>query len=159
MEHNRPNLTPKEFFEYISTPLNKDYITMTYKVHNIISEKTELYYEVVLSLFDIVFDTYLGREIIDTEKKMEEHFNWCWEENLKNFRKEGINFTDVEELHDYFNQFALESFYQDKNKVVKAVQTKIKWFWRKCFDYEGQRTRSELDILVEVYQIFEKSLI
>ena len=121
-------------------------------------EKTDLYYEVVLSLFDILFDTYLGREVINTEKKMIEHFKWCWETNLKNFRKEGININDNDEVFDYFAQFALESFYQEKNKKLNSIQTKIKWFWGKCFEYEGDRTRSELDILVEVYKIFEKSL-
>ena len=158
MEEKRPNLTPREFFEYVSAPVSQDFIDLTYKVHRIIPEKTELYYEFVLSLFDIVFDTYLGKDIINTEKKMVEHFKWCWEENLKNFRKEGININDTDELFDYFAQFVLESFYQERNKKMGSVQTKIKWFWSKCFDYDGTRTRSELDILVEVYQIFEKTL-
>ena len=55
-------------------------------------------------------------------------------------------------------QFALESFYSEKIKNKREVETKIKWFWGKCFDYSGNRTRSELDILVEVYKLFEKSL-
>ena len=82
MENNKPNLTPQEFFEYISIPLSQDYIDITYKAHNIIPEKTELYNEMVLSLFDIVFDTYLGREVINSEKKMKEHFIWCWDKNI-----------------------------------------------------------------------------
>jgi len=159
MENNKPNLTPQEFFEYISIPLSQDYIDITYKAHNIIPEKTELYNEMVLSLFDIVFDTYLGREVINSEKKMKEHFIWCWDKNIKNFRKEDIDFAKSEELRDYFTQFALESFYQESSKKINTLQTRIKWFWGKCFDYDGDRTRSELDILVEVYQIFEKSLI
>ena len=159
MEERRPNLTPKEFFEYVSVPVSQDLIDLTYKVHNIIPEKTDLYYELVISLFDIVFDTYLGKEIINTEKKMIEHFKWCWDKNLENFRRENIHIKNSEELYDYFEQFAIESFYQEKSKQLDSTQTKIKWFWGKCFEYEGIRTRSELDILVEVYKIFEKSLV
>ena len=53
MEEKRPNLTPREFFEYVSAPVSQDFIDLTYKVHRIIPEKTELYYEFVLSLFDL----------------------------------------------------------------------------------------------------------
>jgi len=159
MDKNKgPNLTPKEFFDYVSTPITEDLREISFKVHNIIPEKTELYHEILISLFDILFHTYLGKEIINTEKKSREHFEWCWKKNISNFNKEKIFFNEEKEILDYFTQFALESFYDEDLDKIEELQTKIKWFWSKCFDYGSTRTRSELDILVEVYKLFEKSL-
>tara|TARA_R100000908_G_scaffold59830_1_gene36640 strand:+ start:5552 stop:6034 length:483 start_codon:yes stop_codon:yes gene_type:complete len=159
MDKNKgPNLTPKEFFNYVSAPITDDFRDMSFKVHNIIPEKTELYHEILISLFDILFDTYLGEEIINTENKSREHFEWCWNKNKDNFKKEKIFFNEEEEILDYFTQFALESFYNEDFNKIGEIETKIRWFWNKCFDYSSTRTRSELDILVEVYKLFEKSL-
>ena len=127
MSDKREPINPRDFFKYVSTPMNDDHVKMTFKAYNILPEKIELYHEFVISLFDILFSTYLGPDHIDTDKKVKEHFKWTWEKNRDNF------------------------FHED-------IETKIRWFWRKCFSFEGTRTRSELDILLEVYQIFEKSL-
>ena len=149
-------LTPREFFEYVSTPVNDEFTKWFYRAHNITREKSELYNEYLLSFFDIVFNTYLGPEHINTKKKMEEHFEWCWEKNNNNFIKEGIEIKNSKEIVDYFREFVLESFYAPTKE--KNVETKIKWFWKKCFDFNSVRTKSELDILGEVYNIFEKAL-
>mgnify|MGYP003127898471 CR=1 FL=1 len=157
-ENTGPSLTPKEFFNYVSSPISEELRDVSFKVHNILPEKTELYYEVLMSLFDIIFTTYLGSELINTEKKSREHFEWCWNKNMTNFSQEKIFFNENKEILEYFTQFILESFYTEKIKNKKDIETKIRWFWSKCFDYSGTRTRSELDILVEVYKLFEKTL-
>jgi hypothetical protein len=156
MEQDNTGLTPREFFEYVSTPVSEDFTKMFYRAHNITLEKSDLYNEYLLSFFEIVFTTYLGHEHINTKKKMEEHFKWCWEKNNKNFNKEGIQIQNIKEVVDYFREFSLESFYTVKKE--KNIETKIKRVWEKCFEYHGVRTRSELDILGEVYNIFEKAL-
>tara|TARA_R110000744_G_scaffold315495_3_gene422359 strand:+ start:224 stop:703 length:480 start_codon:yes stop_codon:yes gene_type:complete len=158
MSDKREPINPRDFFKYVSTPMNDDHVKMTFKAYNIIPEKVELYHEFVISLFDILFSTYLGPEHIDTDKKVKEHFEWTWEKNRDNFFHEGINIKINKELKDYFLQFTIESYYNEIGKDKKDIETKIRWFWRKCFSFEGTRTRSELDILLEVYQIFEKSL-
>ena len=157
-ENKEPNLTPREFFTYISAPIPDELRDISFKVNRILPEKTELYHEILISLFDIVFNTYLGRELINTEKKSVEHFEWCWKKNISNFNKEKIFLKEDKEIMNYFTQFTLESFYNEKINKRHDIETKIKWFWGKCFDYSGCRTRSELDILVEVYKLFEKTL-
>jgi len=156
MERDNKGLSPREFFEYVSTPVNEEFIQWFYRTHNITLQKSELYNEYLLSFFDIVFTTYLGPEHINTKKQMEEHFHWSWEKNNNNFIKEGIEFRKSNEIIDYFREFSLESFYTIKKET--NVETKIKWFWKKCFTLHGERTKSELDILGEVYNIFEKAL-
>jgi|TARA_R110002020_G_scaffold143844_9_gene316532 hypothetical protein len=155
-QDNKGGLTPREFFEYVSTPVTEDFTKFFYRAHNITLEKSDLYNEYLLSFFEIVFSTYLGPEHINTKQKMEEHFKWCWEKNNNNFAKEGIEIKNSKEIIDYFREFALESYYSVQKE--SNVETKIKWFWKKCFDYHGARTRSELDILGEVYTIFEKAI-
>tara|TARA_R110000803_G_scaffold47825_4_gene99602 strand:- start:17829 stop:18302 length:474 start_codon:yes stop_codon:yes gene_type:complete len=151
-------LTPKEFFNYVTTPVDDEITKLYYKAHNITLEKTELYNQFILSLFDITFNTFLGDELINTREKMVEHFKWCWDKNQLNFEKEGVILKDTTELKDYFKEFMLESYYVLDKRPTHDVETKITWFWNKCFKYRGERTHSELDILGEVYNIFEKSL-
>ena len=134
MEQDNTGLTPREFFEYVSTPVSEDFTKMFYRAHNITLEKSDLYNEYLLSFFEIVFTTYLGHEHINTKKKMEEHFKWCWEKNNKNFNKEGIQIQNIKEVVDYFREFSLESFYTVKKE--KNIETKIKRFWEKCFELD-----------------------
>jgi len=157
-DKREPMINPRDFFKYVSTPLSDEHVKLAYKAYGIIPEKVELYYDFVFSLFDTVFHTYLGDDHINTEKKIKEHFMWSWEKNIDNFYKEGIEINSTKELEDYFLQFTIESYYNEPEKEKKNTEIKIKWFWGKCFSFEGTRTRSELDILLEVYQIFEKSL-
>ena len=64
-----------------------------YRAYSITTEKIELFYDLVDSLYRIVDQTYLGPDAIITEDEQRKHFTWCWDKVINNLSKEKINFN------------------------------------------------------------------
>lgn len=121
-------------------------------------EKCDLYLDFVLSLSDLIFDTYMGDKITKGDDRIQ-HFKWCWDRTVKNFEVEGIYFGDNQELYDYFSNFMVEVFYSADNKLTDINMThNISKLWKYIFNYRVVKTRSDVDTFIEVYKMFEKSL-
>ena len=94
-------MTMENFYNYISKHLEPDQVDIWFKINNIIPEKMELYYDFCHSLYLLIIETYLGDpEGVETKVQMDEeddrkHFNWCWKKNIENFKKEGVNITNL----------------------------------------------------------------
>lgn len=145
------------FLAYINNPLSKESIAIQYGANNIRFEKCELYSDFVQSLLRLAFDTYLGDDITSIEQQIK-HFKWCWDKNLSNFKDEGLAFNNPK-LYNYFLEFMLEVYYSsvDKNEYENADKILLK-LWYNIFDYGRVKTNSDMDTLIEIYNIFEKSL-
>ncbi len=144
-----------DFIEYISKPMNKEDITLMYRINNVIPERSHLYLDFAHSLFDTITKTYLGDEVM-SEKSIKEHFDWCWKNTLKCFEKEKISFHG-KELYNYFFTLFHESFYNELDKSDMNV-SKILEFWVDIFTYSNIKTLSELEAFIDLYKIFDKSL-
>ena len=143
-----------KLLNYINTPMSRDSIIVLYGTHNIKYEKCELYNDYVQSLTHLIFDTYMGDDITN-KNEQKNHFKWCWNKNIENFKTEGI-FIDNKELYLYFFSFMVDVFYQtskkdDDNKVKKNIQS----LWDYLFDFHNKKSKSDMDTLIEVYQLFE----
>jgi hypothetical protein len=147
----------KNFLGYIKTPMTKEDMILLYRNNNIIMEKCELFSDFSISLLLTVFDTYMGDDVTILENQVK-HFNWCWEKTVSKFIEEGLDFnSDI--LYDYFLQFSLEVFYTTPNKKeIQNLEEKIVKLWFDIFDYHKDKTNSDIDALIEIYIIFEKSL-
>ena len=147
----------QNFLDYINRPISKESIAILYSTNNIIFEKCELYSDYVQSLLRLVFDTYLGDDITSVEQQIK-HFKWCWEKNLSNFKNEGINLGSSK-LYNYFLEFLLEVYYTsiDKNDNNELDKNLLK-LWKNIFNFNSAKTQSDIDTLIEIYLIFEKSL-
>ncbi len=85
-----------KFFEWLTKPMSDDDITSWYLANNIIPELTELFRDFCLSFLLIMRETYLGDDeeeqtetkIGMTEFQNREHFRWCWNKTIENFKKE-----------------------------------------------------------------------
>ena len=81
----------ENFFNYISSPLNYEEVDIWFRSNNIVFEKMELFCDFTISLTIIINDTYLGGknagevQVEMTDEDNLNHFNWCWNENIKNF--------------------------------------------------------------------------
>lgn len=146
-----------EFLSYIGTPLSENSISVLYSANNINFERCELFSDYVQSLLYIIFDTYLGDDITEDSDKIK-HFEWCWNENIKNFKKEGITFSNKDESFDYFKEFMIEVFYNIELKEENRVKVIIKGLWGSIFSYTGTKTSSDMDNFIELYKILENSL-
>lgn len=145
-----------EFIQYITKELTMEEMTLLYKANNINYDKCNLYYDFIMTLNRKINNTFLGDDVINNEDDIKSHYEWCFDHNIKNFSKEGILFMEIGLLKEYFFNFYMELFYNTSNK--KDVIEKLDKFPNMSFKYYRLKTRSDMDVLLELYRIFEKSL-
>jgi hypothetical protein len=152
----------ENFINWISKPLNPEDITLWFNVNNIIVEKLDLFFDFTASLTFLINETYLGgfdvkteTTIILSDDEKNKHFEWCWGKVIENFEKEKINFNSDGEHKEYFYNFFIEAFYTQKNDVVR---NSIDIFYKNIFNISSQYTKSDLDMLTELYKKLDKNL-
>ena len=155
MERRRP-LTPNEFIKYVAKPIDPKEMDLWVKSNNICIEKTQLFFDYLCSLYNIMTDTYLGSDSIVTKEDVKGHFSWCWEKNIENFNKENITFKSEGEHKKYLWTFFEFSFYEDNGD--KNLE-KIDFYLNRLFKLYVEKTKSELDILKDLYSLLDRSLI
>jgi hypothetical protein len=80
----------EEKHDSLSIEKYREQLDIWYKGNNIIREKSELYYDFISSLINLIDETYLGSDIISTQEDMINHFMWCFQKVASNFEKERI---------------------------------------------------------------------
>lgn len=145
-----------EFIKYITTPLMTEEMHLLYKANNIKYDKCELYYDFIVTLNKLVVETFLGDDVINSEEDIKNHFNWCVEKIFTNFKNENIIFDSMDDIKSYFYNFYVELFYNVNNK--NEVLDKLNKLPTLSFSYSRMKTRSDMDVLLELYHLFEKSL-
>ena len=147
------NNKQRNLLAYINTPMSKESIMMMYDAHNVRFEKCELYNDFVQSLLRLAFDTYMGDEVTDVDQQTN-HFDWCWKKVIDNFSKEGITFKLLGEHRDYLKEFMDDVFYNQENeKIIENLSD----FFKALFDEDTSFTKSDLNMITEIYKLFEKS--
>ena len=150
----------ENFFNWMTKPVPKEEILIWFNVHNMIYEKIELFGDFFKSLNNLILETYMGNEdretrIILTTEDMDSHFNWCWYKTIDNFQKENISIKREGEHKNYFREFFFNSFYKpDQNGIKEEIPN----FLDTVFDAYGPLTKSDLDILTELYKLMENNL-
>ena len=135
-------------------PLSYEQMNLLYKANDIKFDKCSLYYDFIKSLNKILIDTYLGNEYINSERQTKEHYLWCFNKVIENFKKEKIVFDNTEKLKEYFFYFYEELFYKDVNKSLDKLDKLAEL----SFNFARLKSRSDMDILIELYKMFDKSL-
>ena len=135
----------------------KEYeILKKFKSHNILRERVDLYKDFSINLLYKIYDTYLGIEYIKTRKDVIGHYNWCYGEILNQFYDQEIDFYGNDELYDYFLKYYVDQFYVQKNQPAISFHKKI---WNEIFDHKKtNKSKSEFEVLIELYLIFDISL-
>ena len=143
------------YLEFITSENYKHQIDIWYKAYNISREKTQLFYDFISALYELIETTYLGKDVINTEEDQKNHFIWCWDKTIENFNKEKIYFKERGNHFNYFWNFFLEAFYfiQLDNQSLKILE-----YFYKLFDFKHKKSRSELDMLTEIYKLLEQNL-
>ncbi len=143
------------YLEFIFSESYKNQIDVWYRAYNISREKTELFHDFLISLHELIESTYLGPDVIETEQDQIGHFNWCWNKIIDNFSKERIFFKETGSHKDYFSNFYIEAFYIPN---THDGNLKILEYLNKLFDFKHKKSRSELDMLTEVYKMLDQNL-
>ena len=150
----------ENFFNWMSKTIPDKEVTVWFNVHNMNYEKIELFGDIFKSLNQTIVDTYMGESdgetrISLTQEDKENHFEWCWNTVIKNFKKEEVSIKTNGEHKEYFKQFFLDSFY---NQSQENVRISIPEFLNDVFDVDKPFSKSDLDILTELYKLIEKNM-
>lgn len=143
------------YLEFITSENYKQQIDVWFRAYNISREKTELFYDFVISLHDLIKETYLGDDVMDNETDQKSHFTWCWDKVIDNFSQEKIYFKERGSAYEYFWNFFLEAFYYTQ---IDGNVMRIKEYFYILFHFEQRKTRSELDMLNEIYKLLDQNL-
>jgi hypothetical protein len=153
----------ENFFNWMSKPIPNDELTIWFNVHNMNVEKIELYGDIFKSLNHVIIDTYMGdtnksneTKISLTQEDKDLHFMWCWNKVVEEFRKENIKIKEDGEHKEYFKSFFMDTFYNHSDKNIKDA---IPNFLIEIFDLDKPFSKSDLDILTELYKLLEKSIV
>jgi hypothetical protein len=143
-----------QFMNYIIDPLTTEQMKLLYRVNNIKYEKCNLFYDFIKSLNKLIVETYLGEDYISTNKDIIGHYSWCFKKNIENFKLENIIFKNNIKLKEYFKYFYEEIFYKDMDRNLEKIDNLPEL----SFNYYRLKSMSDMDIMVELYSVFEKSL-
>jgi hypothetical protein len=144
-------------------PVSSEDVEIWFNMNNMIPEKRELFRDFTFSLYKLIESTYLGNEwdevnettVTLSQEEKQRHFDWCWVKTIDNFKKENIGFNQKGEHREYFNQFFMDLFY---NAEKKEIVTNIEKFFIELFDVKKSFTKSDLDMITDVYKRLNKNL-
>jgi hypothetical protein len=153
----------ENFYSWMIKPVNPEDVEIWFNMNNIIPEKRELFRDFTFSLYKLIESTYLGNEwdevnettVSLSQEEKERHFDWCWVKTIDNFKKENIGFNQKGEHREYFHQFFMDLFY---NAEKKEIVTNIEKFFVDLFDVKKSFTKSDLDMITDVYKRLNKNL-
>ena len=153
----------ENFFNWIAKPLPNDEVVTWFNVHNMIYEKIELYGDIFKSLNYVITDTYMGdsngdspeTKIVMSPEDKQSHFDWCWGKMVENFHKENITITIDGEHKDYLKSFYMDTFYHQTQKNVKDS---VPVFLNDIFNMSKPFSKSDLDMITEIYKMMEKNV-
>lgn len=143
------------YLEFIASENNRNQVEIWYKAYNITREKVELFHDFISGLYDLIESTYLGSDALSEDTDQRGHFDWCWTKTINNFTKENINFKETGPHYQYFWLFFHEAFYQNE---LDGKQNRIREYFHKLFSFNYKKTRSELDMLTELYKTMESNI-
>jgi hypothetical protein len=150
----------ENFFNWLTKPIPNEEVIIWFNINNMSYEKIELYGDISKSLTAIVMDTYLGNNISETKINLSDednksHFNWCWNKLVQDFKKENIDISPTGEHKDYFESFFMDIFY---NQTKESIKSSINTFLNEIFDTEMVFSKSDLDLLTDLYKLMEKNV-
>jgi hypothetical protein len=137
-----------------NTDKYKTQIDIWYKVYDIHHEKIELFYDFLSSFYNLLDETFLGEDVLYKDTDQLNHFNWCWDKTIDNFSKERILFKERGIHYEYFWIFFKEAYYYTK---MESKEPLIREYFYKLFDFKHKKTRSELDLLTEIYKLLNQN--
>jgi hypothetical protein len=153
----------ENFFNWMAKPVPTDEVIIWFNVHNMIYERMELYGDIFKSLNHTIVDTYMGEpqgnssetKISLSQEDKDLHFEWCWKHVVENFNKENIRIKLDGDHKNYFKSFYMDTFY---NQSERSIKESIPVFLQEIFDVSTPFSKSDLDMITEMYKLMEKNI-
>jgi hypothetical protein len=151
------------FYSWMIKPVGREDVEVWFNMNNMIPEKRELFADFTFSLYNLIKDTYLGDEfddnsetkVIMSKEEKQSHFEWCWGKTIENFNKENIKFNPKGEHKEYYENFFRDLFYFAEKKEI-AVNIPV--FFKELFNEYRTYTKSDLEMITDIYKRLDKNL-
>lgn len=125
----------------------------------IVKDRVEIYKDFALNLLYYINYYYIDRESLNEDQDIRNHYVWCFNKVCDEFLKEGIDFRKNDELKEYFYAYYYHQFYRVKGNVNQDTSLEYyERFWKSIFEIDKQKNKNIINILVEIYNIYDKSI-
>jgi hypothetical protein len=121
----------------------------------IIKDRVEIYKDFAINLLYYIYNFYIDKETLSADDDIRNHYNWCFKKVCDEFKLEGLDFNDNNELKEYFYAYYYHQFYKVKNSCSLEYYEK---FWKNIFEIDKQKNKNIINILIEIYNIYDKSI-
>jgi hypothetical protein len=130
------------------------------KRYQIIKDRVEIYKDFTLNLLYYIQKYYLDKECLSKDEDIYNHFSWCFKKVCNEFLLEEIDFTKNENLKQYFYHYYYHQFYKiDKENINQNTSLEYyERFWEGIFKISNDKNKNVLNILVEIYNIYDSSI-
>jgi hypothetical protein len=130
------------------------------KRYQIIKDRVEIYKDFTLNLLYYIHKYYLDKESLSKDEDIYNHYSWCFRKVCNEFLLEEIDFTKNEDLKQYFYKYYYNQFYKiDKENINQNTSLEYyERFWEGIFKISNDKNKNILNILVEIYNIYDKSI-
>jgi hypothetical protein len=153
----------ENFYSWMIKPVSHDDVEIWFNMNNMVVEKRQLFADFTFSLYNLIKETYLGNDWDDqtettvslNQEEKEKHFDWCWTKTIDNFKKENIVFGYKGEHREYYQQFFMDLFYLAEKKEIAL---NIEKFFIELFNENKAYTKSDLDMITDIYKRLNKNL-
>jgi len=127
------------------------------KKFGIVRDRVEIYRDFALNLLYYIHNYYLDSNTLSKDQDIYNHFKWCFKKVCEEFLEEGLDFTQNKELQEYYYAYYYHQFY----KVTGNQDTTLNYFekfWKQIFEIDKQKNKNLINILIEIYNIYDKSI-
>jgi hypothetical protein len=126
----------------------------------IVKDRVEIFKDFTLNLLNHIHYYYLDKESLSSDQDIRNHYSWCFNKVCEEFKKEEIDFSKNKELKEYFYDYYYHQFYKiDKNNMNQNTSLEYyERFWRNIFEIDKQKNKNLLNILIEIYTIYDNSI-
>lgn len=127
--------------------------------HTLVTGRIDICVDFIINLTNNIIEYYVDKDSISNDKTIKSHYDWCFDKTCDDFFMEGIFFYDNDELREYFYNYFYNQFYTVQDNVgydIKLIT--FEKFWRNVFNIEKQQTTNSIKLLVQIYELFDKSI-
>jgi len=123
----------------------------------IVKDRVEIYRDFAMNLLYYIFNFYIDKESLSADEDIRNHYNWCFNKVCEEFKQEDLDFSTNQELKEYFFAYYYHQFYKVNNNQDTSIEYYEK-FWKNIFEIDRQKNKNIINILIEIYNIYDKSV-
>lgn len=125
--------------------------------HCVIKDRVDIYKDFTLNLLYNINKYYVGKDALNDDVDIYNHYLFCYKKTCKDFLREEIDFTDNDELIEYFYTYYYTLIYDVNGKHEFNFDDQM-IFWETVFYNIISYNEETINIFIETYRVFDKSI-